>query len=184
MPTPDGTEAPGLPPELKNRALEALKAPEFYESPLPSGFVTVARLWHYEADGAWRAWSVSSRPSAIDAPALRIRKVVWDRPAEFARLADPVVADRFSPRLTLSEARFPPESWDALIQEANTLRVQPLFPEVGNPLGEGKERFGLAYRLSLQTVSFEWWDLPPAEWKDLAEWTARLRDALDAWLKR
>lgn len=186
MTTPDGTEASALPPELKRRALEALKAPELQEPALPSGFLTVARLWHYETEGSWRAWSVSSRPSAIDASPHRIRRVTWDRPGEFARLSVPPApgVDPLVPRLWHAEARFPVESWDVLIQEANTLRVQPLFKEEGSALGGGRDRFGLAYRLSAQTVSFEWWDGPPAEWKELAEWAARVRDSLDAWLKR
>lgn len=185
MPTAEGAEPASLPPELNDRALKALKAPELFEPALPTGFATLARLWHYEGEGLWRAWSVSTRASAIDAPALRIRKVVWDRTAEFARLKEPPPpdADPLTPRVTLTEARFPPESWNALIEEAATLWVQPLPPEI--LLGDGaRDRFGIAYRVAAQTVSFEWWDTPPAGWKELADWTAKMRDALEAWLKR
>jgi hypothetical protein len=185
MPTPEGAESASLPPELNDRALKALKAPELFEPALPSGFATLARLWHYEAEGLWRAWSVSSRPSAIDAHALRIRKVVWDRTAEYARFKEPPPpdADALTPRITLAEARFPLESWNALVEEAGALRVQPLPPDVSSA-GGARDRFGIAYRVAAQTVSFEWWDTPPEGWRELAEWTARMRDALEAWLPR
>ncbi|WP_224367609.1 hypothetical protein [Hyalangium versicolor] len=186
MPTADASEADALPPELKRRALEALEAPELHETPLPSGFATLLRLWHYEEEGPWRAWSVSARPSAIDAPALRIRRVVWDRPGELAELVGSLagIEEGRSPRLRLSEARFPMESWSALLEEVHGLRLQPLFPEVSRPEGGIRERWGLTYRLSAQRISFEWWDAPPAAWKELAEWTVRLRSALEAWLGR
>lgn len=166
--------------------MEALEAPELHETPLPSGFTTLMRLWHYEEEGVWQAWSISSRPSAIDASPLRIRKVVWDQQGELARISelpDPAAAE-LSPRLSLSEARFPAESWSVLIQEASALRVPPLLPEANSPSGGAGERFGLEYRLSAQTVSFEWCEAPPAQWTELAEWAARVRGALEAWLGR
>ncbi|WP_224248524.1 hypothetical protein [Hyalangium gracile] len=166
--------------------MEALKAPELYAPALPSGFATLARLWHYEGAGAWTAWSLSSRPSAIDASPLRIRKLVWDRPGESSRYAPPPAPgkDGPTPRLTLSEGRFPVESWDALLQEARTLRVPPLLLETESPPGGARDCTGFAYHLATRTVSFEWWGEPPEEWKDLAAWSARVREMLDAWARR
>jgi hypothetical protein len=185
MPTADGADVTALPPALKRRVMEALEAPELHETPLPSGFTTLMRLWHYEELGTWRAWSISSRPSAIDASPLRIRKVVWDQPGELARLAEVSApgAAELSPRLSLSEARFPAESWQVLLQEASALKVPPLLPEAGSPLEGPTERFGLEYRLLARTISFEWCEDPPAEWGELAKWAARVRGALETWLR-
>lgn len=184
MPNADGAGAAVLPESLERLALRALEAPELCAPPLPSGFTTVARLWVYEGQGAWRAWAISSRPSAIDAPALRVRRIVWDRPGERARLAGLTPADleALSPLLYLQETRYPPESWSALLEEAAGLRMPPLPPEDPAP-GGAEDRFGLEYRAAAQTVSFEWWGPPPAAWAELAGWGEKTRAALDAWLR-
>lgn len=184
MPTADGADASALPPKLTRLAMEALEAPELHEKPLPSGFATLMRLWHYEDAGQWRAWSISRRSSAIDASVLLVRKVLWDRPAEFARIAGPRAPAALPPLLSLFEARFPVESWNSLLQEVTALRVLPLLPGREIPSGGARERFGLAYRLPTQTVSFEWWGTPPAEWRELAEWSSRALGAMEAWLQR
>lgn len=181
-----GSTAHALHPELERRALEALEAPELYEPVLPSGFVRLARLWHYEVEGSWRAWSVSSRPSAIDSSPFRVRRLVWDRAGERSRRAVPPEpgVDTLAPRLTLSEGRLLVGSWDALVDEVRTLRVPPLLLDPARLAGGTRERFGFSYTLATRTVSFEWWDEPPEEWKELAAWLARVRLVLDTWATR
>jgi hypothetical protein len=173
-------------PEEKYRNLER-RALAVLRHPLDgNGFVRLARpvlrllVWRYPAFEPYQSWSLIEDESVADLRVLR--RVTWNRSADYGRASDPIKQARFmteqdpSPTLEVIDVRI-----SAGFLQGTIDSVEALEP----PSGKGKPDVGLdgvinGLAIHDRGVELEWWCDGPPGWHHFTEGIEAIRARLEA----
>jgi hypothetical protein len=156
-------------------------------SPVPPGRVASFRLWHYPAAGPQYSWAIFVRRiDAPDAGSALVRRLVWDRDADFERLE---LGGRLRPTeeplLELFEGPLDEAPLSALMRDAAWITLPDIRMGPRRFLGDRAE-FGLdgfdrkALDGTRSVIQVAWDRNPPLQLEAIDVWSGRVR----AWLRQ
>ncbi|RKG91689.1 hypothetical protein [Corallococcus terminator] len=162
---------------LGNQAGKVLEAPETL-APALGDIRPLLRTWCYpsfEDHHVWLLWKETREES----PALRLRRVTWNRFQEREDLAKVLDLEGFlkgaPTRLQVTDARVDGERWHDLEEEADSLAFPPLYFPFRKIVFVDGARYGIEQSFHEGSLRLEWRSVPPPEWALLARWTEKVR---------
>lgn len=162
--------------ELCERALWALEhADQAEPTQVLLGYRSVLRLWHYPSFDQHMSLTQFEHVHDSGRP-MRVRAIIWDRPHDMARFADPLEGVRQGfhapPTIIVRDAEIAREELDPIMRALNVARI----PVTGVDVYFGLD--GESYGIAVAGARLEWWEDGPRKWRTLTRTVARLREVL------
>jgi hypothetical protein len=144
----------------------------------------ILRLWEYPSFSPYKVW-VFCKPDfrTINPQTLIIRKVIWDRNADFDRLEKPLEGLKKGfdtiPRFEIKSVEISKGIFDEIFSELKQIQF-PAFANYGKTIGIDGVRYGIETFDFTHRTNISWWSHYPEEWQNLVEWFEKTTDFLQA----
>lgn len=171
--------------KLESEAENLLNNPYLLTENATSKFYKpILRLWIYPSFSPYKVW-IFNEPDfrTVKPNNLIIRQIIWDREADYQRLANPLEGLKkgfhINPDFETKSAEIQKENFDEIFENLKRIHF-PAFANYGKAIGLDGVRYGIETLDFSHRTNISWWSVYPEEWKNLIDWFEKTTNYLES----